>query len=173
MTEQHVPITEEEFIRRNKLLRWKKRGIRLALFILMIADSAVIYLLQQYEKVDGENLYIVAGIMTLILLGGLLLYRRFARLINLDMQSHEKIVTIGVVVRTNFIGNRIYPTRLDRPGNQKYLTLDVNGRWITLSGIQIKRLLPEVWQLNHVALRDRFIMEYTPYGRHLMRLEKR
>jgi hypothetical protein len=172
MTEQLVPMTEEEQIHRNKLLRGKRRGIRLILLLLAPIICAIIYLLQTNEDLSGTPLYVVTGVMTLILLGAILMYHRFARLINLDMQSHEKIVTTGVVVRANFYGNNVYATRVYGSNGQKYLTINVDGRWITLSGIQLKRLLPEVWQANRIPLGETFIVEITPFGRHLMRLDR-
>jgi hypothetical protein len=172
MAEQIIPMTAEEQDHRNKLLRGKRRAIRLASILLVVTCCAVIYRLQVYEHLSGNALYIVTGIMTLILLSAALMYRRFARLIAMDMQSSEKIVTTGVVIRTNFIGNNVYQTRVYGRDNQKYLTLDVDGRWITLSGTQLKRLLPEVWQANRIALRDAFLLEFTPFGRHLMHAER-
>jgi hypothetical protein len=172
MTEQRVPITPEEQTRRNKLLRGKKRAMQLVLFLVMPIICAILYLLQKNEHLENQTLYIVTGVLTLLLLCAFLIYRRFARLIDLDMQSDEKIVAIGIVVRANFIGNNVYATRAYGNSGKKYVTLDVNGRWITLSGIQLKRLLPEVWQANRVYLREQFMVELTPYGRHIMHLER-
>lgn len=159
MIEERVPLTDEEAPQWNKQLRGKRRGMLLVLLLLPIATGGVLYLLQQQEQITDPVLYGLVGGATVLCLLGVLLFLRFSKKLEMDIASQEKIVTIGILVR--FME--------DPKTRQQSITLDYDGGWITLSIQQLRRLVPNVIQTQRLMMHDRFLLEFTPYGNHLMR----
>ncbi|MDB5477599.1 MAG: hypothetical protein JWM96_94 [Alphaproteobacteria bacterium] len=163
MNEEILPVSPEEQEARNVLLRGKKRGLQIALVVLMLASMAPLYFLQNYERANQENILLAGAGMTGMLLLCLLLYGHFSKRLARDMASSEKIVATGLVTRI-----MLNP----RTGVRRALMVDTGGLPITLSIQQLRRLADDVGDLNFIQINDMFRLEFTPHGRHLMRAER-
>ena len=157
-----VPLTSEEQIARDEILRGKKRGVYLAFGLLVALSGVPLWVLQVVEQAAMETLvYTTLAMLALIALGAWCL-RRFTRKIDLDLQSAEKIVTSGRIIRGWQVNAR----------RDTMLTVEIDGKWLHLSAVTIKRLMDNVVQMNHLVPGDLLRVEMTPHGHILTKMEK-
>lgn len=162
MIGERVPISEEEQLERNRILRKKRWGVVVPVVILLLASGMPLWFLQTQEKAGPEVLWTTALVMTAVLGVGMFSAWLFMRKINLDMQSPEKLVVPAVVVRGLQLNERRDP----------FLTLDIGGRRVTLSADVLRRNLPDAAEMNRLYPGIPMLVEMTPYGHVITKIER-
>lgn len=161
MAEHRIPLTEARLKERRMLLRRKRFGMRAGWIALFPAGTLLIYLAQREQPSTATMLVACAG-MTVLFLAATLLYRRFSARLEQDLHSAEAVMETAIIRR---IVQYSHQRGVD-------ILFETESGPLTLSMIQLRRLVPDQLHLERLLPGMVFELEYTPCGRHLMRVAR-
>jgi len=156
------PLSPEEKQQRDAMLFRKKRGVQLVFAILVLISGVPLWFLQTEEHASTETLWQVTGVIMLLLGLGAFCLWRFLRKITMDLQSMEKLMVPSMVVRGWQINAR----------RDAYLTINIGNRWVTLSADTIRRHMGQAYEMNRLYPGVPLMVELTPIGHFIMRIER-
>lgn len=159
---EYTAMTDEERAHKDAVLHVKRQGMSVSLGLLALAMCGILYMLQFSENMEEAMIWNSIVILTLVFLCGVGFYWQFINKLLMDLESNNKITEIGVVTRGNLVN----------PAQPRFIAINVNGREVILTHWQLKSLLANVMQMNRIFMHDKIRLDYTPYGRHLVRVER-
>lgn len=155
-----IELDGDELAYRNKLLHSKKRGVLVAVMMLVLATIFPLWFLQMQEHVSLAFLLGVAGIITALIGLAVVCYVVFTRQIRRDLQSNQALLVSGYVVRGWQVNQRRDPV----------LQLNIGNHLVELPIQVMRRHVENVTTLDQLAPGSELMVEMTPHSRVIIRI---